>query len=191
MAPEIIVFYWPGSPWASKVVNYLALRGLPYTECHQPITMPRPILADLGIKYRRIPVVSIGKDIYCDTLLIIQKLESIFPTEGHRTISAQTVNEKVLEKLLEKWTDAVVFGKAADCIPLDHPLVQDPKFIKDRTELWGEDWNKSEREKKRPEGLVNMREFFDFLENTVLSDGREWVLGGKDITVADIHCKLV
>lgn len=188
--PQITVFYWPGSPWASKVIAYLALRKIPYVECHQPITMPRPILDELGINYRRIPVVSIGKDIYCDTLLIMQKLEQLFPPHDDLvTLAGASIEQKAIDHLLEKWTDAVVFGNAADCIPLDHPLVQDPKFIKDREDLWGEEWGKSAREKKRPEGLVNMREFFEFLEHTLFSDGRQWALGGQGPTLADIHCK--
>lgn len=189
-APEIIVYYWDGSPWASKVVNYLNLRGLPYTVCIQPLTMPRPDLAALGVNYRRIPVVSIGKDFYVDTLLILEKLESIFTTGGKReSLSIRKPDQKALEKLLEKWTDAVVFSKAADCIPLEHPLVKDPNFIKDREELWGESWDSNFRATKRPDGLVQCRAFFDLLETTLLSDGREWVLNTKEPMLADIHCK--
>ena len=187
--PEVTVFYWVGSPWAAKVVSYLSLRGIPFTECHQPITMPRPDLASLGVKYRRIPVVAIGKDFYCDTLLILEKLEKIFPSAKQGPLGGKAGEQKGMTKLLEKWTDLAVFPKAADCIPLDHPLVQDPKFIQDRTELWGESWERDVREKKRAAGLVQMKAFFDFLEHDILSDGRDFILGTKTAMLADIHCK--
>ena len=152
--------------------------------------MPRPDLEALGINYRRIPIVAIGKDVYCDTLLILDKLERLFPSGGKNgTLGGRTGEQRAMEKLLEKWTDVVVFPHAAACIPVDHPLVQDPKFIKDRTELWGESWEPSHRQSKRAEGLVNMRALFDFLETTLLSDGREWALGNEGPTLADIHCK--
>lgn len=149
----------------------------------------------MGVNYRRIPVVAIGRDVYCDTLLILQKLEQFYPAEFDsesggvkQRLTGQSPETKALELLLEKWTDVVVFPRAAaDCIPLDHPLVKDEKFIKDRTELWGEGWDRKTREKKRPEALVNMRGCFELLEKTVLSDGREWIGGGKTPGLPDIH----
>ena len=152
--------------------------------------MPRPDLEALGVNYRRIPVVAIGRDIYCDTLLILQKLEKLYPAGGNikQSLAGTTPEHKGLELLLEKWTDVVVFPRAAaDAIPLDHPLVVDPKFIKDRSELWGDSWAPDARAKKRPAALVNMRECFDLLENTIFSDGRKWVGGARGPTLADIH----
>ena len=58
--PQILLFHYPFSPWSQKITSYLAFRAIPYTECHQPVTMPRPDLARLGVKYRRIPLVAIG-----------------------------------------------------------------------------------------------------------------------------------
>src|ERR1700743_3231645 len=112
MAPseEPILFLWSMSPWASKVTSYLALRGIPYTRCEQPICLPRPDLEALGVNYRRIPVLSVGRDIYCDTLLILETLEKLYPpSSGYKQIGAKNPMEKALEKLFEKWTDVVVF----------------------------------------------------------------------------------
>lgn len=42
--------------------------------------MPRPLLRNtFGLTYRKIPVVAIGREIYCDTALIIEALEYYFP----------------------------------------------------------------------------------------------------------------
>lgn len=190
MAPsqEPILFLWSFSAWASKIVAYLALRGIPHTHCEQPITQPRPDLAALGVKYRRIPVLSIGRDIYCDTLLILEKLEQLYPSHDgkHKSLGASNPTEMAMEKLLEKWTDVVVFKAAAAVIPTDMDLMKDPEFQKDREELWGRPWTKDEQEKLRPAALANLRSNWDFLEST-LGDGREWILGGEGPKLADIH----
>jgi glutathione S-transferase len=50
--------------------------------------MPRPELSSaLGVSYRRIPVLAIGNDVYCDTSLIASALERNFPPEqGYGTL---------------------------------------------------------------------------------------------------------
>lgn len=189
MAPseEPILFLWSMSAWASKVCHYLALRGIPYSQCLQPITMPRPDLAALGVKYRRIPVLSLGRDIYCDTLLILQKLEEWYPRDGdYRAISATDPTGRAMERLLEKWTDVVVFGAAAAAIPSELELCKDEVFQKDREELWGRSWKKEEQDRLKPAALANLVANFDFLED-LLGDGRMWILNGDGPALADVH----
>lgn len=110
-SPEITLFHYPFSPWSQKITLYLALRRIPYVSCIQPVTLPRPDLKKrLGVNYRRIPVMSIGRDIYCDTLIMLEKLEELFPyKDGEVLRKGKNGNERALEKLLEKWTDVVVF----------------------------------------------------------------------------------
>lgn len=81
---------------------------------------------------------AIGRDIYCDTRLIIEKLEQFFPASAaHPAISAATGDEKALEKLLEFWMiDGGVFGRAAQLIPTDMPLRKDPKVCLDDDTSW-------------------------------------------------------
>lgn len=76
---DIVFFHYQFSPFARKVIWYLTLRGIDYAECLQPVYLPREDIDALGVKYRRIPIMSIGRDIYCDTRLILQKLEEKFP----------------------------------------------------------------------------------------------------------------
>jgi glutathione S-transferase len=109
--PEVTLFHYPFSPWSQKITLYLALRQIPYISCEQPVTLPRPDLKKrLGVNYRRIPVMSIGRDIYCDTLIMLEKLEELFPyKDGEVLRKGKDGNSRALEKLLEKWTDVVVF----------------------------------------------------------------------------------
>ena len=64
--PEIITFDYQYAPNAQRARNLLNLTGIPYTICEQPFGQPRPILKNLGITYRRVPVNAIGKDVYVD-----------------------------------------------------------------------------------------------------------------------------
>ena len=128
---------------------------------------------------------SIGRDVYCDSRLILQKLEEKFP---RGSLGASQPDQKAIEKLLGKWTvDGGVFTRAAQLIPPDMPLLKDPKFTKDREEYTGRSWARSDVTKMRPEALAQMRDNFEFLETGLLADGREWVLKTAKPSLADIE----
>lgn len=147
--------------------------------------MPRPDLKALGVNYRRIPVMAIGRDIYCDTRIMLRKLEELFPNSPLR---ASTSEKKAIEKFLEVWTiEAGIFVRASQLIPTNMPLLNDPKFTKDREDFSGRSWNKDQIAANRPEALAAIRNGFKFLETTVLADGRQWVLKTDRPTLADIE----
>lgn len=154
---EPFLFLWSPYPWASKITAYLALRGISYTRCEMPITRPRPDLFALEVNYRRIHVSSLGRDIYCDTL-ILAKLEGIYQNSQYIHISTpRKGTDYLLEKLLEQWTDCAVFKAAAAAIPSEMDLMRDAGFQKDREELWGRLWSKEEQNKLRPKALADLR----------------------------------
>jgi glutathione S-transferase len=153
----------------------------------QPPVMPRPDLEAIGVNYRRIPVMGIGRDVYCDTRLMLDKLEQLFPSDS---LGASQPDQKAVQKLLEKWTiDAGVFARASQLIPTSMPLLNDPKFTKDREDFSGRSWNKAQIEAMRPESIAHIREGFSFLERTLLADDREWILKTKKPSLADIEGK--
>lgn len=75
--------------------------------------MPRPDVARLGIAYRRIPLLSIGRDVYLDTRLILQKLEALYPpSAAHPPLSARTGEHAAIERLLSRYAvDGGLFRK--------------------------------------------------------------------------------
>ncbi|KAK3065158.1 hypothetical protein LTS18_008016 [Coniosporium uncinatum] len=97
----IILFGYEGSVWTTKLHYYLDLRGIKYSLCIQPNPLPRPDLEELGIKYRRIPLMAIGRDVYCDSRLIFHKLEELFP-EG--ALGSKIPEIRGIEYLLDNWT---------------------------------------------------------------------------------------
>lgn len=188
----IILFQYPFSPFARRLIWYLTLRGIPYAQCIEPHILPRPDLALLGVKYRRIPLLSIGRSVYLDTRLILKKLEAKFPDNGPYgpPLGASKPSDKAIERLLEKFNvDAGIFGRAASLIPPDFGVMQDPKFLSDRKDLTGRSWDRENILRNRPESIVYMREAFNLLEDTLLGDGRDWVLGGTEPSLADIEGK--
>lgn len=131
---------------------------------------------------------SMGRDIYCDTRLILEKLETRFPDGA---LGATQPDQKAVEKLLEKWCiDGGVFVRAAQLIPPEMPLLNDPKFAKDREDYSGRSWDKSNITQMRPEALAHVRDSFAFLEKGLLADGRDWILNTEKPSLADIEGRL-
>ncbi|KAK3955342.1 hypothetical protein QBC32DRAFT_333693 [Pseudoneurospora amorphoporcata] len=198
--PPIVLYHYPFSPYAKRIVWYLHLRGIPYTQCLQPMIIPRPDLSSLlGIKYRRIPLLSIGRDVYLDTRLILSKLEDLdLPSSQPKLSAAPGTDALALQTLLSHYSiDGGLFSRAAQLLfSLDNPLLRDPKFLADRAEFaTGGAPPKFAREDMAalgPEALADLRDYCQMLETTVLADGREWILKDtKTPGLADIEAVFV
>ncbi|KAH6652683.1 hypothetical protein BKA67DRAFT_592948 [Truncatella angustata] len=191
----IILFHYPFSPYARRIVWYLTLRSIPYTECIQPFILPRPDLAALGIAYRRIPLLSIGRDVYADTRLILSKLEELYPpSPAHPAIAASTADGRAIERLISRaWIDGGVFAAAASSMPPTLPVMRDPKFLSDRADLVGlpkgapSPFAAAALEARRPEALAQLHDTVELLEATLLADGRDWILKTEGPGLADIE----
>ena len=128
---------------------------------------------------------SIGRDIYCDTRLILEKLEARFPDGA---LGATQPDQKAIEKLLEKWcVDGGVFNRASQLIPPEMALLNDPNFKKDREDLSGRSWDKKTITEMRPEAISHIRDAFAFLETGLLADDRKWILNTEKPSLADIE----
>lgn len=76
----MILHHYDISPYAEKIRLVFGLKGLAWRSVTQPMVMPKPELTCLTGGYRRIPVLQIGADIFCDTNLIAAVLERMHPT---------------------------------------------------------------------------------------------------------------
>ena len=130
---------------------------------------------------------AIGRDIYCDSRIILRKLEEFLPDGA---LGASTPQDKAIEKFLQIWNiEAGIFVRASQLIPTSMPLLNDPKFTKDRQDFSGRSWSKEQIAANRPEALAAIRNGFEFLETTLLADGRQWMLKTDKPTLADIEGK--
>ncbi|OAF58852.1 hypothetical protein VC83_06338 [Pseudogymnoascus destructans] len=172
---DIIVYHYSYSPYARRIVWYLNLRNIPFSECVQPPIMPRPDVEALGVAYRRIPIVAIGRDIYNDTRLILSKLDELFPpSSAHPALSPTTPEHRALAALFSTSTT-------------DGGLFADPKFTADRAAMSGRPWSAAFLERARPESLVEVRAAIAFLENGLLADGRKWLLNTPQVSSVDLE----
>jgi glutathione S-transferase len=115
----------------------------------------------------------------------LQKLEKKFPDGA---LGAQDPDQKALERLMSRWmVESNMFGKLGQLLPVDLPLLKDPKFQKDREDFSGRSWSKPDMLRNRPEAEVHVRDAFAFMETTLLADGRDWVLKTDKPSLADIE----
>ena len=68
----VILHHYDISPYAEKIRLVLGLKRLAWSSVIQPMVMPKPDLTVLTGGFRRIPVLQIGADVYCDTNLIAE-----------------------------------------------------------------------------------------------------------------------
>ena len=76
---EIILHQYVNSPFSEKIRKIFAHKKIAWRSVEQPVIMPKPKLIPLTGGYRRIPVLQLGADIYCDTGIIIRKIDELFP----------------------------------------------------------------------------------------------------------------
>ena len=136
--PEILLHQYDSSPFSEKVRVCLGIKGLSWGAVDQPVIMPKPDLVPLTGGYRRIPVMQIGADVYCDSQLIVRELERRYPEP-----SLLPGNGPLLGYASALWTDreifqaavTVIFGGLGDNVPRE--------FIKDREALSGRPFDPS------------------------------------------------
>jgi glutathione S-transferase len=125
---EIVFHHYDTSPFSEKVRVMFGIKGLAWRSVVQPVIMPKPELVPLTGGYRRIPVMQIGADVYCDTQVILAELERRFPDPAVVRPGDWAVNLWA-DRLWFQTTVAVVFGEIGDNIP--------EAFKKDREALSG------------------------------------------------------
>jgi len=103
------------------------------------MTLPRPELSEtMGITYRRIPILAIGRDIYADTSLIVSTLERRYPASaGYGTLfpprkGGGLSDTGMVKALVMYYFDRTVFPLGA----LSMPYQRFPEtFVKDRADV--------------------------------------------------------
>ena len=166
----LILHHYDTSPFSEKVRKVFAHKRLAWRAVEQPTIMPKPNLVPLTGGYRRIPVLQIGADVYCDTQLIVRTLERLYPEPTlYPGGSEGTCHAWNL------WADRMVFLPAVAVVfaEIGHAL---PKaFIEDRTKMIpGRDF--AEIPKQAPQAREQLRALVALLE-VELSDGRPYLLG--------------
>ena len=178
--PKLLLHQYDVSPFSEKVRKLLAVKRLPWGAVEQPTIMPKPDLVPLTGGYRRIPVLQIGADVYCDTQLIARTLERLHPNPTmYPGASEGTCHAWSLwaDRLLFMPAVAVVFAAIGSTVP--------PAFIEDRTKMMP-GRNFADIPRQAPHAREQIRALLALLE-AELADGRPFLLG-RDFSLADAAC---
>jgi len=108
-APDIYLHHYPMSPFAEKVRLMLGYKQHAWKSVTVPAVSPKPDLTALTGGYRRVPVLQIGADVYCDTALIADVLEHRQPEPA-----LFPATHKGLARTLAQWADTTLFWAAME-----------------------------------------------------------------------------
>ena len=179
--PEIIVYSYEMAPNPQKLFQFLSLFAIPFKYVEIPVTMPRPMLAEIGITYRRTPLLSIGSDMYIDNALIISRLADI--AQHSDTGLSDPTNHPEYDSLGQ-----LAYQLAVGLFPPDTPLLQDKSFLADRTDMIGRPFDPNAMAKARPSIISKMLSLLELVQRHFLRDGeRKFFLGGPTPSTADMH----
>jgi glutathione S-transferase len=101
---DVILHHYEVSPFSEKIRKVLAHKGLAWRGVEQPSINPKPKLIPLTGGYRRIPVLQIGADVYCDTACIARVLETRHPEPSLFPSASQGAAE-----IIAHWADHWLF----------------------------------------------------------------------------------
>jgi glutathione S-transferase len=170
---ELILHHYWTSPFTEKVRLALGRKGLAWRSVEQPTIMPKPELLPLTGGYRKIPVMQIGADVYCDSQCILRELERRHPTPSLTPDGAHATHWGLSfwsDRVLFQAAVAVIFGQMADAVPKE--------FIEDRSKLSGRPFDTEQMKAAVPMMSEQLRAQLDWIE-AQLRDGRRFLLGSE------------
>ena len=167
----ILFHQYDPSPFSEKVRVIFGIKGLDWYAVDEPIIMPKPELTLLTGGYRKIPVMQIGADVYCDTQRIIAEIEKRYPTP-----SLFRGPNQGLDWCLNSWADRVFFQTVVAVIFGGGTALADDAFIKDREKLMGRPFDVQAMATALPMMKEQLRSHLGWL-NAELQDGRAYMKG--------------
>ncbi|KAI4592205.1 hypothetical protein KJ359_011444 [Pestalotiopsis sp. 9143b] len=135
--------------------------------------LPRPDLAALGITHRRIPILAIGKDIYCDSAAAVDALEGL----------SSALRSSPADKAFEAYGNSLI-GVMLRSVDVDSM----PGLVQDRATIF-KDVARPDHATLRASALSELKSLLDILEFDMLAD-RDYVNGGA-LTIADVNVVFV
>jgi glutathione S-transferase len=166
---DIILHHYDVSPFSEKVRLLFGLKKLAWKSVIQPVIMPKPDLIPLTGGYRKIPVMQIGADVFCDSQVIMAEIERRAP-EPKASLGPSFAINLWADRLFFQTTIPVLFGQMEEG-------QLDPAFIEDRTKLSGQPFNIAAM--KAASGLMKgpWRAQCAWLEQALATSGGDWLFG--------------
>jgi len=191
MAPSVVLFGYDSSVFTQKVRFALRIKQVPYQFVIVSSMLPRPVLRNnFQLTYRKIPVCVIGREVFCDTSIILEALEHHFPASaGYGTLypAAQDgrTNRALIRGFASYWTDRPLFRFTTGLIPA---WVWRTDFRKDREGLIGDAIDAAKLAKKIPENLSGLDMQLSVLEPQMAEAdaAHPWLFSTAAPSLADV-----
>lgn len=190
----VVLYRYDASPFSHKIDNALLLKNIPHEKVNVSSTLPRPEITDyLGITYRRIPILAIGNDVYCDTSIIVNAIERRFPAiNGYGTLfplgkHGKKADTGLIKAFAKFYGDNTLFPPATALIPWNK---LSPAFLKDRGALRGAPIDLDALSNNVGISQSVLSTHLSLVEEQ-LSDSREWLFDSELPSLADISVHFV
>lgn len=165
-----ILHQYEVSPYSEKVRLAFGLKQLAWQACNQPSIMPKPDLLALTGAYRRIPVMQIGADIYCDSELVLDEIEKRFGGPDLYAPCGRLINYAA-----QQWADTRLFPTVVGLLFAgDWPY--NAAFAADRAALSGRPFDPEMFRSALPILSARMADALGLIEQQ-LADGRAYLCG--------------
>jgi glutathione S-transferase len=175
---ELILHHYDVSPYAEKIRLALGLKGLAWRSVQAPMVMPKPYHVELTGGYRRVPVLQIGADIYCDTHCIARVLDRLHPSPP-----LSPPGQETLENALSRWAETTFMMVVTAFFGIGGVFPQE--FVEDRRKTMVPPWlDLDQSAALLPTKLLQIRTNLDRVE-ALLADGRAFLLGAEP-SLADL-----
>lgn len=126
----VILHHYDMSPFSEKVRKILGFKNAPWHAVTQSMWLPRPHLTPITGAYRRIPVLQIGADVWCDTRLITRKIDELFPDPPLVPAGREAAAEAI-----SQWADRHMFGAAVPQVFTALGAMLPPELMADRKKM--------------------------------------------------------
>jgi glutathione S-transferase len=169
---EIILHHYDLSPYAEKIRLALGRKSLTWRSVATPMVMPKPDHVELTGGYRRVPVLQIGADVFCDTHCIARALDRHFPETPLAPPGRET-----LEHAFSRWAESTFMMGVLALFGIGGVFSEE--FMEDRRKTMVPPGANLEQTKViLGSKLLQIRANLDLLERQ-LADGRAFLLGSE------------
>lgn len=177
--PEVILHQYANSPFSEKIRKIFAYKKVAWRSVEQPVIMPKPKLTPLTGGYRRIPVLQIGADVWCDTGIIVRKIDEMHPEP-----TLYPPGLEAAARTFNMWADRRLFWATTPVIFEKLGATVGKEFIEDRSKMM-KGANFGEIGMLAPDARNQLRAFLDMLDRQLA--GQPYLLGNS-FSLADAAC---
>ncbi|MFT4563159.1 MAG: glutathione S-transferase [Gammaproteobacteria bacterium] len=177
-----ILHHYDFSNFSEKVRLMLGYKGIAWDSVEIPSHLPKPDYTPLTGGYRRTPSLQIGADIYCDTRLIAEHIESACPNPS---FYAGSPRMKIFARSIGDWAESRMLWPTALYITGMNADRFSKEFHSDRASLHGKPVpNVAQVKASAVKYLAQMRSELHAIEDLFVDDSL-YVLG-DELSLADI-----